>query len=122
MNFHLYKVSGYEEAIMALRMSHGKFYSWEKAQHIQDLVYAVTDKMGRLASEHEYRHKLAMLGLEEATLHSPHPKITGSYMEDVKEFKRLLGLTMNNAMGEFDHHTLMKYIDITYFPLIALVR
>jgi hypothetical protein len=118
MQFHLYKVSGYEEAIMSLRMSHGKFYSWGKAQQIQDLVYAVTNKQGFLATQEEYEANLIHLGiyLKSGThLKYNHPKVKGFYNEDIQEFKRLLGLTKNNAMGQFDHHTLMKYIDISFF-------
>jgi hypothetical protein len=114
MQFHLYKVSGYEEAIMSLRMSQSKYYSWEKAQHIQDLVYVCTDKNGFLAQNGEYRNKLAALGIFAGVTNS-HPKIKGIYNEDIAEFKRLLGMTKNNAMVEFDHHTLMKYIDISFF-------
>lgn len=112
MKFQLYKVSGYEEAINSLRMSMGKFYSWEKAQQIQDLVYAVTNKQGFLATNQEYRHNIRSLGVD--TANANHAKITGKYDDDVAEFKRLLGLTKNNAMGKQDHHTLMKYIDISF--------
>lgn len=110
MEFKLYKVSGYEEAIMSLRMSKGKFYSWEKAKEIQDLVYVVTDQRGFLATPKHYEAKI-----DAARITSKHGKITGDYDQDVAEFKRLLGLTFKNAMGEFKHHTLMKYIDITFF-------
>lgn len=122
MRFLLYKVSGYEEAIMSLRMSTGKYYSWEKAQEVQDLVYAVTNKQGFLADRRTYTHNLLSLGVYVIsdkgypyTYTKSHPKITGDYEKDVAEFKRLLGLTMNHAMGEFDHHTLMKYIDVSFF-------
>lgn len=110
MKFYLYKVSGYEEAIMAIRMSKGKYYSWEKAQHVQDLVYAVTNKQGFLATPEQYEANLRSLGWKEN-----HPKVTGNYEQDVKEFKRLLGMVMNHGMGEFDHHTLIKYIDVSFF-------
>lgn len=109
MQFKLYKVSGYEEAIMSLRMSKGKYFSLEKADEIQDLVYVVTDKQGRLATEEEYNIKIGTIDLD------GHKKVTGDYETDVAEFKRLLTLTFNNAMGEQKHHTLMKYIDITFF-------
>jgi hypothetical protein len=111
MKFQLYKVSGYEEAIMSLRMSMGKFYSWEKARQIQDLVYAVTNKQGFLANNQEYRHNLRTIGINSS---NKHEKIIGVFADDILEFKRLLGLTMNNAMGKQDHHTLMKYIDISF--------
>lgn len=109
MNFHLYKVSGYEEAIMSLRMSHGKFYSWEKAQEIQQLVYLVTNECGFLNEEWQYDNKLDTIDWHN------NPKISGDYSTDIEEFKRLLGLTKNNAMRNFDHHTLMKYIDVSFF-------
>lgn len=112
MKFQLYKVSGYEEAIMSLRMSMGKFYSWEKAQQIQDLVYAATNKQGFLATNQEYRHNIRSIGIDASN--TTHAKITGNYDNDITEFKRLLGITKNNAMGQQDHHTLMKYIDISF--------
>lgn len=107
MEFKLLKISGYEEAILSLRMSKGKFYSWDKAQEIQNLVYVVTDSQGFLATEYSYKQKVATINQFEG-------KITGDYRTDVAEFERLLGLTMNNAMGEQKHHTLMKYIDISF--------
>jgi hypothetical protein len=113
MQFHLYKVSGYEEAIMSLRMSHGKFYSWEKAQEIQNLVYVCTDEKGFLADPFTYEKKLLSLEGKRRELYGK--KITGDYLGDISEFKRLLGLTKNNAVGQFDHHTLIKYIDISFF-------
>ncbi|AYP68412.1 thymidylate synthase [Bacillus phage vB_BboS-125] len=106
MEFKLYKVSGYEETINSLRMSKGKFYSWEKAQEIQLLVYRVTNAQGFLLTENAYREKNYVLEQLEGPL---------DYEKDVAEFKRLLQLTFNNAMGEFKHHTLMKYIDISFF-------
>lgn len=109
MDFKLLKISGYEEAILSLRMSKGKFYSWEKAKEIQQLVYAVTDEQGFLNDGTGYSIKLkTMSGWFN------NPKLTGDYRTDVAEFERLLGLTMNNAMGEQKHHTLMKYIDISF--------
>jgi len=102
MEFKLLKVSGYEEAILSLRMSKGKYYSWEKAQEIQQLVYLVTNHMGALCTPVEYKAKLEMLDRY------------GDYETDVAEFERLLQLTMNNAMGEQKHHTLMKYIDVSF--------
>lgn len=112
MKFHLYKVSGFEEAIMSLRMSRGKLYSWEKAREIQDLVYAVTNKQGFLADTHEYFGNLTSLQIYPSTLHQ---EVTTDYDIDVTEFKRLLGVVMDNAMGHHDHHTLMKYIDVSFF-------
>lgn len=120
MEFKLFKVSGYEEAIMSLRMSKGKFYSWEKAQEIQDLVYAVTDRHGFMELEGRYQRKLLAMGIavtrndEYGVHYREHGKITGAYGKDVAEFKRLLGITMDNAMGAQTHHTLMKYIDISF--------
>lgn len=111
MQFHLYKVSGYEEAIMSLRMSKGKFYSWEKAKEIQDLVYAVTNRQGAIATPEEYVFNMYNIQYPFVK----HSKITGDYDTDIAEFKRLLGLTMDNAMGHHEHHTLMKYIDISFF-------
>lgn len=107
MEFKLYKVSGYEEAINSLRMSTGKFYSWEKAQEIQDLVYVMTNRQGGLAGEIEYHAKLDLIDVG-------HPKIVGDYDADKREFERLLQLTFNNAMKVFKHHTLMKYIDVSF--------
>lgn len=108
MEFKLYKAAGYEEAINSLRMSKGKFYSWEKAVEIQQLVYLVTDAQGFIIDPHDYEVKLDLVSEE-------NNKITGDYEADVAEFKRLLQLTFNNAMGEFKHHTLMKYIDVAFF-------
>ena len=92
-------------------MSQSKFYSWEKAQDVQQLVYVCTDAQGFLASEDEYELKAQSLnyGINTGS------KITGNYEKDVTEFKRLLSLTFDNAMGKYDHHTLMKYIDISFF-------
>lgn len=112
MKFHLYKVSGYEEAIMSLRMSKGKF-SWESALAVQDLVYVCTNRHGFLSDFHEYRCKLDELYLLDDGVQ--HPKITGDYWRDISEFKRLLNLVMDEAMGHHDHHTLMKYIDVSFF-------
>lgn len=106
---HLYKVSGYEEAIMSLRMSKGKHYSLEKAKEIQELVYVCTDQIGGRNSSVEYTIKLRSID------YSSNKKITGDYHTDMSEFERLLGLTFDNAMGKFNHHTLMKYIDISFF-------
>lgn len=114
MQFRLYKVSGYEEAINSLRMSKGKFYSWEAAEAIQQLAHVVTDQQGKIATEKQYN--LAIVGLGAAGVDiDNHKKITTIYGKDVAEFKRLLQLTFNNAMGEFKHHTLMKYIDVSFF-------
>lgn len=113
MRFRLFKVSGYEEAIMSLRMSKGKFYSFEKARDIQQLVYAVTDDQGFMVELREdYENNLESMGKRYWTFNE---KITGNYEEDVNEFKRLLGLTFNNSMRAQKHHTLMKYIDISFF-------
>jgi len=114
LEFKLYKVSGYEEAINSLRMSKGKFYSWEMAEAIQQLTYAVTDHQGKIVTAPQYN--LALFALEGAGIDvENHKKITGIYGKDIDEFKRLLQLTFNNAMGEFKHHTLMKYIDVSFF-------
>jgi len=115
MQVHLYKISGYEDAIMALRMSKGKYYSWEKAQEIQQLVWLVTNEQGFLNSEQQYQQNLESAMWVERERTQCNSKVTGNYKEDVAEFKRLLGLTKNNAMGEFTHHTLMKYIEISFF-------
>lgn len=110
MEFKLYKVSGYEEAINSLRMSKGKFYSWKKAREIQQLAYAVTNEQGFLFEAREdYEAKL-----DSMYDWLSNEKLTGKFDVDVAEFKRLLQLTFNNAMGEFKHHTLMKYIDISF--------
>lgn len=112
MQFHLYKISGYEEAINSLRMSKGKYFSIPKAHEVQTLVWLVTDRRGFICDLMEYTHKLATLLPEEMG-----KKITGDYETDVTEFKRLLGLVMNNAMGEHKHHTLMKYIQVSFFTV-----
>lgn len=109
MEFNLYKVSGYEEAILSLRMSKGKFYSPKIAKDIQNLVYVLTNEQGFLNTEQQYNVKLSLVD------YSNNNKVTGNYEKDLNEFKRLLGLTLNNAMGEHNHHTLMKYIDISFF-------
>lgn len=113
MQFQLYKVSGYEEAIMSLRMSKGKYFSLEKAKEIQELVWLVTNKQGFVCTKEEYDKKISLIdtGLTFNT------KVVGVYEQDVAEFKRLLQLTFNNAMGEHKHHTLMKYIDISFFTV-----
>lgn len=110
MQFKLFKVSGYEETINSLRMSKGEFYSWEKAREIQELVYVLTNSKGFLEDNpFNYERKLATIDPESMG------KITGSFQQDKAEFERLLGLTFNNAMGDFKHHTLMKYIDVSFF-------
>lgn len=114
MKFHLYKISGYEEAIMSLRMSKGKHFSLEIAQQIQDLVYVLTDKQGFISPEKDYRAKCIALSIYDFEGISMHPKIKGEYEKDLAEFERLLGLTFNNAMKDFKHHTLMKYIDVSF--------
>ncbi|MER2006302.1 MAG: FAD-dependent thymidylate synthase [Psychrobacillus sp.] len=113
MKFHLYKVSGYEEAIMSLRMSKGKYFSIPKAEEIQTLVWLVTDRKGLISNEKEYRYKVA--SIVDRNGYTGLKKITGDYKQDVAEFKRLLQLTFDNAMGTHKHHTLMKYIDISFF-------
>jgi len=116
MDFKLFKVSGYEEAIMSLRMSKGKHYSWDKAREIQQLVYAVTNDQGFICGEREYKFKITSLAIAQEDGAEIFPaKITGNYEEDLEEFKRLLTLTFNNAMKDQKHHTLMKYIDISFF-------
>jgi len=115
MEFKLYKVSGYEEAINSLRMSKGKFYSWKAAQEIQQLVYLVTDEAGAIIKPRPYEYKLGLLTVQNVANSFSNGKITGNYEEDIAEFKRLLTLTFNNAMKDFKHHTLMKYIDVSFF-------
>lgn len=121
MEFKLYKLSGYEETIMSLRMSKGEFFSLERAFKIQHLVQAVTDHRGFVASEGIYRRNLLNIselddGME-ITHEGKRGEISGNYDQDVTEFARLLALTLNNAMGEHKHHTLMKYIDISFFTI-----
>lgn len=123
MKFHLYKVSGYEEAMMAMRMSRGKF-NWLSAQDVQELVYACTDRRGFLADKHEYVANLVALDLlnssstemfDELEGIKGHAKITGIYHADITEFRRLLNLVMSFAMGpQGDHSTLMSYIDVAF--------
>lgn len=113
MDFKLYTISGYAEAINALRMSTSKFYSWEKAQKIRDLVYCTTNREGALASEQEYKSKLPYADFGVAD--DVKGQLSGDYERDVNELKRLLTLTFNNAMKDHKHHTLMKYIDISFF-------
>lgn len=115
MQFNLYKVSGYEEAINSLRMSKGKFFSIPKAEEIQTLVWLVTDLKGFICTEKEYRYKVATI--VDNNGYTGLKKVTGDYEKDVAEFKRLLQLTFDNAMGEHKHHTLMKYIDISFFTV-----
>ncbi|AKQ08633.1 putative thymidylate synthase [Bacillus phage PBC5] len=118
MKFRLVKISGYTEAILALRMSTSKFYDWKKAQKIRDMEYCLTDKLGGLATKDAYTRKLVSLVDHPEGLHVVHRggkgELSGDYERDVQEFKRLLGLTMDTAMGKFKHHTLMKYIDISF--------
>lgn len=117
MEFRLYKISGYEEAINSLRMSHGKYFSIPKADEVQDLVYVCTNRKGFLATEREYRNKIEEVTFRNLGKSRFHNKVTGDYKTDIAEFKRLLGIVMDQAMGENDHHTLMKYIDISFFTV-----
>ncbi|AYP68798.1 hypothetical protein BpsM61_00024 [Bacillus phage vB_BpsM-61] len=121
MEFKLYKTSGYEEAIMSLRMSKGKYFSWMNAIKIQQLVHAVTDYRGKIASNPVYVNNLrniAQIDVGLDVMHQGHKgEISGNYKQDVEEFIRLMALTFNNAMGEHKHHTLMKYIDISFFTV-----
>lgn len=121
MEFKLFKLSGYEESIMSLRMSKGKFFSWEKALKIQQLVQAVTDHRGFVATPQIYQNNLRNIILAEEEINIDHKggkgEISGNYQQDCDEFKRLMALTLNNAMGQHKHHTLMKYIDISFFTL-----
>jgi hypothetical protein len=112
MKFVLYKVSGYEEAIISLRMSKGKFFSIEKAKEIQELVNLVTNPQGFICTEGEYLIKRDLFTSYKIV---PNSKITGDYYTDVNEFKRLLTITFDNSMQTFNHHTLMKYLDISFF-------
>lgn len=111
MNFKLFKVSGYEDAILSLRMSKGRFYDWKKARDIQQLVWAVTDSQGFICMPQEYACKVSSMHFNEL---NDHTKLTGNFYDDLKEFKRLLELTFNNSMKDHKHHTLMKYIDVTF--------
>lgn len=115
MEFKLFKVSGYEEAVNSLRMSKGKYYSWQTAQEIQQLAYLVTDEKGAIIKPWAYDYKLGLLTVQNIANDFSNRKITENYDQDVAEFKRLLELTFNNTMGEFKHHTLMKYIDVSFF-------
>lgn len=121
MEIKLFKLSGYEESIMSLRMSKGKFFSWEKALKIQHLVSAVTDHRGFLAIPQVYQNNLKNLSVIENDIAVNHTgekgEISGNYHQDVEEFKRLMALTLNNSMGSHKHHTLMKYIDISFFTI-----
>lgn len=121
MEFKLYKASGYEESIMALRMSKGSYFSWEKALKIQHLADVVTDHRGFLANPETYHHNLqSMISVkqDDDVNHDGNAgEISGDYQTDVQEFLRLIALTMNNAMGKQKHHTLMKYIDISFFTI-----
>lgn len=121
MQFQLYKLGGYEESIMSLRMSKGDFFSWEKALKIQHLVNAVTDHRGFIATEQIYYNNLRNISVMDNGIEVPHNgakgEISGNYDQDREEFARLMALTLNNAMGQHKHHTLMKYIDVSFFTL-----
>lgn len=114
MKVHLVKIEGYEAAINALRMSTGKFYSYEKLRDIQQLVWLMTDDRGFLNDESRYRNNFETAMWTDRERTQRNSKVTGIYQEDLLEFKRLLGLTKNQAMGENNHHTLMMYLDITF--------
>jgi hypothetical protein len=121
MEFMLYKLSGYEESIMSLRMSKGTHFTWEKALKIQHLVQAVTDHRGFVAEPGIYQNNLRNIALVDEGIEISHlgnkGEISGNYHTDLDEFKRLMALTLNNAMGEHKHHTLMKYIDVSFFTI-----
>lgn len=121
MEFKLYKLSGYEESIMSLRMSKGSHFSWEKAIKIQHLVQAVTDHRGFVAEPQVYQNNLRNIILCNDGMMINHQgnkgEISGNYHTDLDEFKRLMAMTLNNAMGQHKHHTLMKYIDISFFTI-----
>lgn len=119
MKFKLFKVSGYEEAINSLRMSKGKFFSWEKAQKIQHLVHCVTDHRGFVANDLQYQYNIKTIQADDTDLQHTGQKgeLSGHYRQDMEEFFRLLSLVLDNAMGTHKHHTLMKYIDVSFFTL-----
>jgi hypothetical protein len=121
MEFKLYKLSGYEESIMSLRMSKGSHFTWEKALKIQHLVQAVTDGRGFVAEPQTYQNNLRNISIMQNDLAISHTggkgELSGNYHQDCDEFKRLMALTLNNAMGTHKHHTLMKYIDISFFTV-----
>lgn len=110
MRVHVIGISGYAEAINALRMSKGKFYSYEKLREIQQLVGLVTDEQGFLVDRTVYKRKYAAIN----DFFFYNNKVTGDYDNDVAEFERLLGLTKDNAMGKQKHQTLMEYLDISF--------
>lgn len=114
MRVHLVSITGYAEAINALRMSKGKFYSYEKLREIQQLVDLVTDDRGFLASKELYEQQFETAMWVERERTQKNMKVTGNYQEDVLEFERLLGLTKDNAMGTHKHQTLMEYLDVTF--------
>lgn len=114
MKVHLVSITGYAEAINALRMSKGKYYSYEKLREIQQLIDLVTDDRGFLASKELYKQQFETAMWVERERTQKNMKVTGVYQEDVLEFGRLLGLTKDNAMGQQKHQTLMEYIDITF--------
>lgn len=106
---------------MSLRMSRGKYFSWDKALKIQHLVHAVTDHRGFFASHQVYHNNLKNIMVTDDGIPVKHEggkgEISGNYEKDVEEFKRLMAMTLNNAMGQHKHHTLMKYIDISFFTI-----
>jgi hypothetical protein len=102
-------------------MSKGDFFSWETALKIQHLVNAVTDHRGFVATEQIYYNNLRNISVMDNGIEVPHTgkkgEISGNYDQDREEFARLMALTLNNAMGQHKHHTLMKYIDVSFFTL-----
>lgn len=112
-------MSGYEESINAIRMSKGEFFSWEKAQKIQHLVYVCTDHRGFIANPTQYQANIKTIMADDSTVRHSGKKgeISGNYHQDLEEFLRLLSITADNSMGHFKHHTLMKYIDISFFTI-----
>lgn len=114
MRVHVIGISGYTEAINALRISKGKFYSYEKMRDIQQLVGLLTDERGFLVEPDVYYARLSGMTESESKRVNANDKIFCSYEADVAEFYRLLGLTKDNAMGKQKHQTLMEYLDISF--------
>ena len=114
MKVHVIGISGYAEAINALRISKGKFYSYEKLREIQQLVGLLTDERGFLVDENLFKQNLETALWVDRERTQQNMKVTGNYKEDVAEFYRLLELTKDNAMGSQKHQTLMEYLDISF--------